>query len=136
MINYVDYTTRELSFLVDEYSFNEPITKNTGNTEFLICWEKEGVEIEIVWEMYFSKSAPYPLFMVNNASVQKPFKQILDAYSGCCFNKYHRHEHVRNMVIINQEDNDRRNEILSELFRQRLGIFKRLIIENPQYLWV
>lgn len=134
MINYRDYTINELSFLVDEYGFDKPIRKNHDNQEFSFTWKKGEIEVIIKWDMYTSRSAPFPKFQIINSSIEKPFKKILDAYSGCCYNKYHRHEKIRNKWIFSAKVNDRRNDILAELFRQRLAVFVRLLKEHPEYI--
>ena len=119
---------------MDEYGFDKPIKKNHGNMEFSFNWKKGEIEVEVKWEMYQSRSAPFPHFKIIHPTIKEPFKKILDAYSGCCYNKYHRHEKIRNKWIFSPKVNDRRNDILAELFRQRLDVFKRLVLENDQYL--
>ncbi len=120
--------------MIDEYEFDKPIRKNHDNREFSFTWKKGEIEVVIKWEMYTSRSAPFPLFKVNNPTIEKPFKDYLDNYSGCCYNKYHRHEKIRNKWIFSSKVNDRRNDILAELFRQRLGVFTRLLREHTEYL--
>jgi len=132
--NYRDYTISELSFLVDEFSFDEPIKKNLDNQEFSMTWKKGEIVLEVKWEMYLARSAPFPEFTIKHPTIEQSFKKILDGYSGCCYNKYHRHETIRNKWIFSPKVNDRRNEILGELFRQRIDVFKRLVREHPEYL--
>jgi hypothetical protein len=134
LVSYRDHTVQELSFLIDEYGFDKPIRKNHDNMEFSFTWKKGEIEVEIKWEMYQSRSAPFPEFKITHPTIEKSFKKILDAYSGCCYNKYHRHEKIRNKWIFSSKVNDRRNDILAELFRQRLDVFTRLVKENDYYL--
>lgn len=134
MIGYRDYIINEFSFLINEYGFDKPIKKSHDNREFSFTWKKGEILFEIKWEMYQSRSAPFPEFRIIHPTIVKGFEHIIENYRGCCFKTFQRYDKVRNKMIFSSKKNDRRNNILSELFKQRVYVFKRLLKENDAYL--
>ena len=134
MTNYREHTFSEFSFLIDDFGFVGPMKKNIDDQEFVITYAKDSTKVIIRWKMYYSRTAPYPRFEVENEHIDTSFKTIMDEYSGCCFNSIHKYETLRDKWIFTDKKTIKRDRILDTIFEQRLKIFKRLLLENSEYL--